>query len=97
MSAFIRYFADFKVIWLCLGMFLFGTIGFRLGAKIDFLVIPIFIYLVVRIIEMLWLNQIFSTIGRYSFPMWLTHSFFATTIFKILFISSGGRHRYLFC
>jgi Acyltransferase family len=82
MSAFIRYFADFKIIWLCLGIFLFGMFRFRVGAKIDFLVIPIFIYLVVRIIEMLGLTQIFSTIGRYSFPMWLTHSFFCYYYFQ---------------
>ncbi len=81
-SAFIQYFENFKIIWLFLYIILFFTIRFRVGAKIDFLFTPIFIYLVVRMIEGLKLSKILAYIGKYSFPIWLVHSFFCYYYFQ---------------
>jgi hypothetical protein len=81
-SNFIKYFSGAKLTWLCLFVFVFGVARFRLGAKIDFPFVPMFVYLVVRIIELLDLNFVFNWIGKYSFPIWLTHSFFCYYYFQ---------------
>ena len=75
-STSIKYLENIQIIWLFSGLLFFGIIRHRFGAKIDFLFIPFFVYLVVRTIETIRLSQIFAYIGKYSFPMWLVHSFF---------------------
>ena len=75
-SNFIRYFKSSKIILLILSILFFIIARFRFGAQIDFLFIPIFIYLAIRTIEMLRLSKILAYIGEYSFPLWLVHSFF---------------------
>jgi Acyltransferase family len=81
-SNFIKYFTGSKLIWLCLLVFVFGAARFRLGAKIDFLFVPTFVYLVVRIVELLDFSVGFNWIGKYSFQIWLTHSFFCYYYFQ---------------
>jgi len=51
-------------------------IRFRFGVKVDFLLVPLFVYFAVKFIENLRLHRTFSYLGRYSFQIWLVHSFF---------------------
>jgi peptidoglycan/LPS O-acetylase OafA/YrhL len=81
-SNFIEYFAGAKIIWLYSVAIVFWILRFRLGAKIDFLFMPVFVYLLVRAIEWCRFVKIFSTIGKYSFPIWLIHSFFCYYYFQ---------------
>lgn len=81
-STSIEYLENIKVLWLFFGMLLFGIIRHHFGAKIDFLFIPFFIYLVVRLIETIRLSQLLAYIGKYSFSMWLVHSFFCYYYFQ---------------
>lgn len=81
-STSIEYLENAKVIWLFLGILFFGIIRYRFGAKIDFLFVPFFVYLVVRGIEAIRLSQLLAYIGKYSFPMWLLHSFFCYYYFQ---------------
>jgi len=81
-STLIEYLENTKVIWLFFGILFFGIIRHRFGAKIDFLFIPFFVYLVVRTIETIRLSQLLAYIGKYSFPMWLVHSFFCYYYFQ---------------
>ncbi|MEH2420841.1 MAG: acyltransferase family protein [Nostoc sp.] len=48
----------------------------------EFLIIPFFIYASVRAITILNLSQVFSYLGKYSFPLWLVHSFFCYYYFQ---------------
>ncbi|MHC5728959.1 MAG: acyltransferase family protein, partial [Nostoc sp.] len=48
----------------------------------DFLITPFFIYASVRAITILNLSQVFSYLGKYSFPLWLIHSFFCYYYFQ---------------
>ncbi|MDX2231967.1 MAG: acyltransferase [Leptolyngbyaceae cyanobacterium bins.349] len=56
----------------------------RFGAKVDFLLIAGLTYCFVRGIELLKLSRIFFYLGKYSFPMWLVHSFFCYYYFQDL-------------
>jgi peptidoglycan/LPS O-acetylase OafA/YrhL len=76
LSKFICYFKGFKIAWLFLYMLIFFVIRYRLGAKIDFLFVPIFIYVCLIVTEALKMSSVLAYIGRYSFSMWLVHSFF---------------------
>lgn len=66
----------FLAILVCFGL----RISF--GAKIDFLLIPLFLYFSVRAIDSLKLSKLLAYIGIYSFPMWLVHSFFCYYYFQ---------------
>lgn len=81
-STSIEYLENTKVIWLFFGVLFFGIIRHRFGAKVDFLFVPFFVYLVVRVIEAIRLSQLLAYIGKYSFPMWLLHSFFCYYYFQ---------------
>jgi Acyltransferase family len=81
-SASIECLENTKIIWLFFGMLVFGIVRHRFGAKIDFLFVPFFVYLVVRIIEEIRASQLLAYIGKYSFPMWLVHSFFCYYYFQ---------------
>ncbi len=50
--------------------------------KLDFLLVPIFIYSVIRVVDLLNLSNVFKYLGKYSFPMWLVHSFFCYYYFQ---------------
>lgn len=70
-----------------LGLFLF-CIFFILrasfGPKLDFLFISIFIYFVIRIVDSFQLSKEIAYLGKYSFQLWLIHSFFCYYYFQDL-------------
>ncbi|MEM9448741.1 MAG: acyltransferase [Cyanobacteria bacterium P01_E01_bin.6] len=52
------------------------------SADYDFLIVPFFIYFSIRIVEQLRTSQLFAYLGKYSFSLWLTHSFFCYYYFQ---------------
>lgn len=65
--------------WLSLCFILRTKIG---SSAYDFLITPFFIYFSVRAIILLRLSRLFAYLGSYSFPLWLTHSFFCYYYFQ---------------
>lgn len=57
------------------------------GTKYDFLIVPFFIYFSCRATEAINLSSVFSYLGKYSFPMWLIHSFFCYYYFQDIIYS----------
>ncbi|MBD1847356.1 acyltransferase family protein [Cyanobacteria bacterium FACHB-63] len=52
------------------------------GTKYDFLIAPFFIYFSCRAIGLINSSRLISYLGKYSFPMWLIHSFFCYYYFQ---------------
>ncbi len=65
-------------IIFCLCIFL----RFTLGIIYDFILAPVFIYSSVRLIKYIKMDNVFDYLGKYSFPMWLNHNFFALYFFQ---------------
>ncbi len=65
-------------------LLLFALRTFALGSspKLDFLMAPVFIYCSVQAIAALRLSRPVAYLGQYSFPLWLTHSFFCYYYFQ---------------
>jgi hypothetical protein len=53
-----------------------------LGFFYDFLIVPFFVYFSIRAIAILRLSKLFAFLGKYSFGMWLVHSFFCYCYFQ---------------
>jgi len=69
----------FIVAWLILCVVLRRQVG---GTRLDFLIIPFFIFFSCKAVSLLNLSKPFAYLGKYSFPLWLTHSFFAYYYFQ---------------
>jgi peptidoglycan/LPS O-acetylase OafA/YrhL len=54
----------------------------QLKVNYDFLLTPLFVYASVNTAVLLNLSKIFAYLGKYSFPLWLTHSFFCYYYFQ---------------
>ena len=78
----IQYLESLRGFWVLFGMFVCFVLHIRFGAKVDFLLVPFFIYFCVRAVAALRLSDLFAYIGLYSFPMWLVHSFFCYYYFQ---------------
>jgi hypothetical protein len=75
-------------IWVIFGLLLCSILRFKTGVAsndasieyydffYDFLIVPFFIYFSVRLVTMLRCSALFSYLGKYSFQLWLIHSFF---------------------
>lgn len=64
------------IVFLCI------VLRFTLGALYDFILAPVFIYSSVRLIKYLKIDNVADYLGKYSFPMWLNHNFFALYFFQ---------------
>lgn len=79
----IRAFDNSRELWFILCLFFCMIARAKFGAKIDFLIVVIVIYSLIRIIDQSKiLQRILSYLGSYSFPMWLIHSFFCYYYFQ---------------
>lgn len=78
----IQYLDRVNVLWLFAGIFICVALELRIGARIDFLLAPLFIFLVVRLVEVCNLSPLFINLGINSFPLWLIHSFFCYYYFQ---------------
>lgn len=81
-SRFIQYFEKLRGLWVLFGIVVCFELKLRFGAKIEFLLVPFFIYFVIRAVASLRLSNLFAYIGMYSFPIWLVHSFFCYYYFQ---------------
>jgi len=81
-SRLIGFFEKSNRLLLLLGIGACFLIRFRFGAKIDFILVPIFVYFVVESIENLHPDRVFLYLGKYSFQIWLVHSFFCYYFFQ---------------
>lgn len=55
---------------------------FRFNWSLDFLIAPIFIIISLRFLQLSKLYNVFAYLGKYSFPIWLNHSFFCYYYFQ---------------
>jgi len=55
---------------------------FTAGPLFDFILAPVFIYSSIKLLKYCKMNSIFEYLGKYSFPMWLNHNFFALYYFQ---------------
>lgn len=81
-NSLVQYLDKLGGFWALLGIFACFALRFRFGAKLDFLLIPFFIYFAIRIITSCNFSKVFIYIGKYSFSMWLVHSFFCYYYFQ---------------
>lgn len=81
-SRLVQHLDRIEGFWIFLGISICFLLKFRFGAKVDFLLIPFFIYFVVRAAASLRLSKPVAYMGQYSFPMWLVHSFFCYYYFQ---------------
>jgi len=86
-SRFIRYLDNSQGLWSFLGIAVFFVVRLRFGPKCDFIFIFPLIYFLIRAILALHLSDFFGYLGRYSFPLWLIHSFFCYYYFQGLIYS----------
>jgi hypothetical protein len=63
---------------ICISVFL----RFTMGAIYDFILAPVFIYSSIRLIKYCKMDTVFHFLGKYSFPMWINHNFFALYFFQ---------------
>jgi hypothetical protein len=70
------------VLFGCLFYSVFFAMRSPLGPKIDFLFVPFFIYFSVSLIKAGWISSVIEYIGRYSFQLWIIHSFFCYYYFQ---------------
>ncbi len=78
----IQYLDRVNVLWLFAGVSVSMALELRIGARIDFLLAPFFIFIVVRLVEVCNLSPLFIHLGVNSFPLWLIHSFFCYYYFQ---------------
>lgn len=71
-----------KLGWIWVFPWLSLCFIFRLRGVSDFLLVPFFIYFSIRAMAILRLSGLFAYLGKYSFPIWLTHSFFCYYYFQ---------------
>ncbi|MFB2896380.1 acyltransferase family protein [Aerosakkonemataceae cyanobacterium BLCC-F50] len=82
-SRFVQYFDDnLKEFGVFFGIVVCFLLQINFGRKIEFLLMPLFIYFVIRAISALHLSKLLAYIGVYSFPLWLVHSFFCYYYFQ---------------
>ena len=65
-----------------LALLLCFILRFKLHRDYDFLIAPFFIYFSIRALEMMKISKVFAYLGKYSFPLWLIHSFFCYYYFQ---------------
>ena len=81
-SFLIKYLDKLSNFWVFFSLLACFMIRFRLGGEIDFLIVSFFIYFTIRATTILKLSQVFAYLGKYSFPLWLVHSFFCYYYFQ---------------
>jgi Acyltransferase family len=86
-SRFIQYLEKLRGFSVLFGIFVCFVLQLRFGAKIEFLLVPFFIYFAVRAVASLRLSNLFAYIGMYSFQIWLVHSFFCYYYFQDIIYS----------
>lgn len=71
-------------MWSLLGLVVIFLIKLAIDfiPDYDFVLTPLFIYFSIRLVETINLSRMFAYLGKYSFQMWLTHSFFAIYYFQ---------------
>lgn len=82
-SPLVQHFDNLSWGWILLGfgLFLMSCLLLRWffganGMKLDFLIVPFFVYFSVQAIEVIRSSHLFAYLGKYSFQLWLVHSFF---------------------
>lgn len=78
-----NYLDKLNVIWVVLFCMCF-IIRFKFNADIDFMLAPFFIYFTIRLAKTIKTTKLLKSLGRYSFPIWLIHSFFCYYYFQDL-------------
>ncbi len=82
-TALIKALDTSNAAWVFAWLLLCFVLRLRIdGTTYDFLFVPFFIYFSVRAVSALQLSGIFTYLGKYSFPLWLTHSFFCYYYFQ---------------
>lgn len=78
-SKIIKKLEDLSWIWIVLALTGIFIIKFIVNfvPDYDFALTPLFIYFSIRLVETNYLSKVFAYLGKYSFQMWLVHSFFA--------------------
>ncbi|AUT00536.1 hypothetical protein CLI64_09115 [Nostoc sp. CENA543] len=70
-------------IWIFAWLLLCFILRFKFGGhRYDFIIVPFFIYFSCRAVAILSLSKLIAYLGKYSFPLWLTHSFFCYYYFQ---------------
>lgn len=76
-NKFINYFKKNSFLTVILWILIFIELRMQLGGtKLDFLIAPLFVFCAVRLVHYFSCDNIFKVIGKYSFQLWLVHSFF---------------------
>ncbi|MBD2498711.1 acyltransferase family protein [Nostoc sp. FACHB-280] len=84
----IKEFDKSKWIVSFVGVLLCYMVRTKLEQKTyDFLIVPFFIYFSCRAVKILNLSKLMAYLGKYSFPLWLTHSFFCYYYFQNIIYS----------
>lgn len=82
-SRLIKPFDKASWVWIFLGLLLCLILRLMVGGtEIDFLIVPFFIYFSCKAVAILNLSKLIAYLGRYSFPLWLIHSFFCYYYFQ---------------
>ncbi|TVP55503.1 MAG: hypothetical protein EA343_24950 [Nodularia sp. (in: Bacteria)] len=81
-SVLIKFLDKLGAFWVFFSLLVCFSLRFRLGGEVDFLIVSFFIYFTIRAIAILRLSRVFAYLGKYSFPMWLVHSFFCYYYFQ---------------
>lgn len=72
----LNFFGVAAILSLCI------MLRFVIGMGHDYILAPVFIYSSVRVIKWFKMDFIMEYIGKYSFPMWLNHTFFSLYFFQ---------------
>ena len=82
-SQVIHKFEQTRNFWILAWLLLCFMLRIELEhASIDFLLAPFFIYLSLRAVLMVRASLFFELLGKQSFPLWLSHSFFCYYYFQ---------------
>ena len=82
-NSLIKHFNKAGWIWIFAWLLLCFILRLKVGGtKYDFLIVPFFIYFSCRAVAILNLSKLIAYLGRYSFPLWLIHSFFCYYYFQ---------------
>jgi hypothetical protein len=74
---------SFKFIYCSFGICTLVLLRVRfMDGSCDFIFAPVFAFLSIGLINCMKLSNIFEFLGKYSFPMWLNHSFFCYYYFQ---------------
>jgi hypothetical protein len=84
---FTRQIDAFSWMYITFGVIFCVLIRRKFGSNYDFLITPFFVYFSIRIVKTLRLTTLFRYLGRYSFQLWLTHSFFCYYYFQAIVYS----------